>query len=368
MKNIKYILFTIIIIFSTIKTTNAATCVFGNDTFNLTCTTGTNGKGTCKVAGKDSIYEVGGNHNYHINTRVNPKIDNTIIEKCNGVYLAIYDEGIDAFYDSMDENNLRLYIPGGTKQNTGTSNEPTEEVKTCKYGDDKFNVTCDVSTLGMGKCRYGGSDVGNYHIYNNELNNTTIKKCDTVYLVAKDVDGKIGIFSSSGTGTSTGLIEGARIIKLTKYYEGKTPETNNNPTPTDPTTPTNPGGSGNDTSDDLDLDTFCQGKVLGVFTAIGWFFFFVKIIVPIVLMIFGVIDISKAVISSKDDEIKKSTKSLITRAICGVIIFFIPTVLNLVVNLVGDRAEGVYTGTFADCTSCMFKPNQEGCKGLMGDY
>lgn len=111
----------------------------------------------------------------------------------------------------------------------------------------------------------------------------------------------------------------------------------------------------------FDADHFCKGPVQGVFTTLGWIFFALKIIVPLLLIIMGSIDFGKAVLSSKDDEIKKSATTLAMRAAIGVLIFFVPTILNLVVNVIDSSkdndASNVYRGTFWDCTRCMLDPN-----------
>ena len=123
---------------------------------------------------------------------------------------------------------------------------------------------------------------------------------------------------------------------------------------------------GNDTTNaEFNADTFCEGKVQGVFTTIGWVFFILKILIPIILIVFGSIDFGKAMLSNKDDEIKKSAKTLVLRAIAGVIIFFIPTLLNFVVELIGG--DDLYNGTFATCTHCMLEPTDDSCKRLIGD-
>lgn len=116
---------------------------------------------------------------------------------------------------------------------------------------------------------------------------------------------------------------------------------------------------------ELDLDNFCQGPVQGVFTTLGWVFFILKIIIPIMLIVFGSIDVGKAVIASKDDEIKKSVKTLAVRAIAGIIIFLVPTILNFAVKLI-DNSD-VYNGTFWDCTKCMLDPFDNNCSSLRGN-
>ena len=116
-------------------------------------------------------------------------------------------------------------------------------------------------------------------------------------------------------------------------------------------------------SGDWDVNTFCNGPVQGVFTTIGWVFFILKIVVPIILIVMGSIDLAKAVAASKDDEIKKAVGSLVKRAVLGVLIFFIPTILNFVVELIGgDDIYDENSGTFGRCTYCMLNPGE--CRKL----
>ena len=119
----------------------------------------------------------------------------------------------------------------------------------------------------------------------------------------------------------------------------------------------NGAGGSTGSNSEFDIDTFCTGTVQGVFTTLGWVFFFLKILIPIILIVFGSIDFGKAMLSSKDDEIKKSAKTLVMRAIAGIIIFFIPTILSFVVSLF-DK-DNIYNGTFKNCTQCMLNPKHE---------
>ena len=114
---------------------------------------------------------------------------------------------------------------------------------------------------------------------------------------------------------------------------------------------------------DWDVASFCNGPVQGVFTTIGWVFFILKIVVPIILIVMGSIDLAKAVAASKDDEIKKAVGSLVKRAVLGVLIFFIPTILSFVVELIGgDDIYDENSGTFGRCTYCMLNPGE--CRKL----
>ena len=70
--------------------------------------------------------------------------------------------------------------------------------------------------------------------------------------------------------------------------------------------------------------------------------------IPIILIIIGMIDLGKAVIASKEDEIKTAQKLLIKRAIYAVAIFFVVLIVTAVFNLVGS-SSGQNTATWSTC-------------------
>ena len=71
-----------------------------------------------------------------------------------------------------------------------------------------------------------------------------------------------------------------------------------------------------------------------------------KIIVPILLILLGTLDFAKAVISSKEDEMKKAQSKFITRIIAAVGVFFVPALVDLIMQL----ADIVWEGTgFYSC-------------------
>ena len=68
----------------------------------------------------------------------------------------------------------------------------------------------------------------------------------------------------------------------------------------------------------------------------------IKIAVPIVLVILGMIDFAKGVIASKEDEIKKGQQTFFKRVIAAFIVFFIVTIVQLLMSFVSDDG-GVWT-------------------------
>lgn len=66
----------------------------------------------------------------------------------------------------------------------------------------------------------------------------------------------------------------------------------------------------------------------------------IKIVVPILLIIWGMLDLGKAVMAQKDDEIKKGQQTFVKRIVAAAIVFFIVTIVTLVIGLVaGDGTE-----------------------------
>ena len=71
-----------------------------------------------------------------------------------------------------------------------------------------------------------------------------------------------------------------------------------------------------------------------------------KIIVPILLILLGTLDFAKAVIASKEDEMKKAQSTFIKRVIAAVGVFFVPVIVDLLMTL----ADMVWIGTgYSSC-------------------
>ena len=72
----------------------------------------------------------------------------------------------------------------------------------------------------------------------------------------------------------------------------------------------------------------------------------IKIGVPIILIILGMIDMGKAVASQKEDEIKKGQKTLISRCIAAGIVFFVVAIVQLMMSIVSgadNEIENIIT-------------------------
>lgn len=73
----------------------------------------------------------------------------------------------------------------------------------------------------------------------------------------------------------------------------------------------------------------------------------IKIVVPILLIVFGMLDLGKAVVASKEDEIKKGQQLFIKRVISAVIVFFVIQIVQIIVRFVSGK-----DATIANCLNC----------------
>ena len=78
---------------------------------------------------------------------------------------------------------------------------------------------------------------------------------------------------------------------------------------------------------------YCTGFKSG-FKLAGEFVRALKIIAPIIIIIFVIIDLVKLITTGKDSDLTKSLKSAISRVLLGVCIFFLPSIIEFVFSLV----------------------------------
>ena len=292
MKNLKYILFSVLIVFIYINKVEAATCIYNEPAnfpykYTITCKTGS----SCTVNDPN----------------------NTISIK-SGITISIGDTCPSEIYTESANNQINNISLSGSN-------------------DNKHPVNRNLSTEGTTWKPNGSTE------QDNPSESEDYEK-DSRYVQAKKDAEKYCDPTNFGYQDDAKCEEARKKMNEVKELYLNSGE-------------------------DFNPEIFCKGPVQGVFTTLGWVFFVLKILIPIMLIIFGSIDLGKAVITSKDDEIKKSIKTLAVRVIAGIIVFFIPTILNLVVKLI-DNSD-VYNGTFWDCTKCMLDPNNNVCSTLKGE-
>ena len=81
----------------------------------------------------------------------------------------------------------------------------------------------------------------------------------------------------------------------------------------------------------------------------------IQIGIPIILVVLGTLDLGKAVIAGKEDEMKNAQKMLIRRCIYAVMVFFVVTIVSLVFGLFGRSGNenliksGAETPSWSNC-------------------
>lgn len=98
---------------------------------------------------------------------------------------------------------------------------------------------------------------------------------------------------------------------------------------------------------------FCNNKgVKQTLKFIGTLLLIAKIVVPVLLIIFGIIEFAKAMTSTDSDAISKATKSFIFKLISAIIIFILPTIINFIFSNIVTDGSG-----YNQCRRCIFNRN-----------
>lgn len=61
---------------------------------------------------------------------------------------------------------------------------------------------------------------------------------------------------------------------------------------------------------------------------------YLQILIPIALILWGTIDLGKAVIAGDEKKIKEKYKPFIQRIIAAIVVFLIPFIVNLLINVI----------------------------------
>ncbi len=105
---------------------------------------------------------------------------------------------------------------------------------------------------------------------------------------------------------------------------------------------------------------FCS-TTANVWQIVGYILLVFKIVIPIILIVFGMMDLGKAVVESKDDAISKAAKHLAFRAIAAVLVFFVPTLVSMILGLVSNFQNSGARSDFEVCRTCITDPNDAEC-------
>ena len=107
----------------------------------------------------------------------------------------------------------------------------------------------------------------------------------------------------------------------------------------------------------------CTERLTPVTTLVGYLVHALWIGIPRVLIIFGMIDLGKAVIASKEDEVKKATKAFGKRFLYAVgvfaVVWLVTTVFSLVANLGIKDVDEAAVSSWQGCWACIKNNGKE---------
>ncbi len=101
-------------------------------------------------------------------------------------------------------------------------------------------------------------------------------------------------------------------------------------------------------------DNFCSTKgTMAALNVVSWLILIAKMFIPILLIVFGSLDLYKVVISGEQSAVPKALKSLGYRAIIGIFIFFLPTLTRAALGY-------LLPADYNTCAKCLLQPGS--CK------
>ena len=87
----------------------------------------------------------------------------------------------------------------------------------------------------------------------------------------------------------------------------------------------------------LDVESICGAIDNNLAELLHTAIAIVKVAIPLLLIIFGMLDLGKGVIASKEDEIKSGQRMFIKRLISAILVFFVVAIVQLVIGLVDEK-------------------------------
>ncbi len=110
---------------------------------------------------------------------------------------------------------------------------------------------------------------------------------------------------------------------------------------------------------------FCA-QTANIWQVLGYVVVIFKIVIPLLLIILGMVDLGKAVISSDDKAISKAVGQLVRRFIAAIVVFFIPTIVSALFNalaIMNDSEQADYNV----CVQCVTNVGSCDTSGVVGN-
>lgn len=104
---------------------------------------------------------------------------------------------------------------------------------------------------------------------------------------------------------------------------------------------------------------FCA-QTANVWQLVGTGIMLLKILIPIVLIVNGIIILGKAVISDDEKDMKNGWKMIIKKFVVAAVIFFLPTIISAMFGIVNGFND--LRDDYNVCRKCITSPNGDFCK------
>ncbi len=119
--------------------------------------------------------------------------------------------------------------------------------------------------------------------------------------------------------------------------------------------------------------SFCkQEGIIRIVRIAGTVKNIMKILVPVLLIVMASIDIGKALLSGDEKDMKEATTLMVKRLIAGLIVFFIPTIVDVILNNISNYSTSDYAysktkGDYVICTKCFSSPSRANCEDAVAN-
>jgi len=115
--------------------------------------------------------------------------------------------------------------------------------------------------------------------------------------------------------------------------------------------------------DFLNILITCTDDVRTILSVVKWAVRLICIAIPIVLIVLVILDLAKVVTAGNiEDKMKKEvSQKVVTRVVYSIIIFLVPTLVNLFFSLLPDKVTNSGSGYEADWWTCYrYSDNESG--------
>lgn len=114
----------------------------------------------------------------------------------------------------------------------------------------------------------------------------------------------------------------------------------------------------NDGDDKVEIDTSCGllgGKSSEVVSFLRKIFGYIKVIIPLLIILLSIVDLLNNVFTGKDDDMKKSISKFIKRMIIAIVFILVPTLISIIINISGVTSQYSQVSDGLKAVFCVLK-------------